>query len=819
MAQFYNFKGDYYGLTDEDIKQNTEMYGFNIYKKNEPEKQRFRVSAVLLSPSFILMLLAGILSFFGGGIGSGIVILLILAAYVYAEIYFGKKSDTRLDDIKETTSVKFRAIRNGKLELISKEQILPDEVIVIQAGERVPADAFIMESRDVTVDESIFTGSNKPVSKFSGAISKSELSPNFLYSGTVVLSGIAICTVSATGVDTKLFIKSAERPETHGYYTELEKTVRSIIPLCSAVAAVMAFISLVIWIITSGEVVTSALRGITLGLCFLPTGVSTIIRMYYTKGAADLVSAGAVVKSLRDIEKLNSLSVLCVEKEGAISKDHVEVKDVYTRSEELFYKVAALAFEQNTIVPNERALMVKAAFFDENIADVYNENKFIEKIPESTEAMGGALWEIGGSKLYCIRGIPEQILPLCRLNGNELFAAQKKCGEYYAAGCTVMAIACADAHQGDLDSTAGFSYTFIGFAAFSSPLRDSVSAAVKTCRRAGVRVVMLTEDNPSVAESTGKMIGLSDSKAVTGKMISESVKYGTELPLDADIYAKTTPEQKLYVIDRLKKNGEVVAMTGTRVTDADALELADVGITFLQHTAGSTYESADIIMSDDNFSAIADMIAAARQIHRNIKRSVSVIISVYASMLLLNILNIFGNAKLMLNPPLLALITMIIAPLLAVGYISCKSDMRSNMPPSEFVANRKLNYSFVGEAALIGILSGIAAVASYMFMYNGSNISFARSCALISLCACTAGFALIRPSTGKNLRAILHSGKTLLVCVGIVLLLPVLLVYIPLVNSAFGLVPIDLLALFICVITGVLPVILYYTIRHFVKFK
>ena len=578
----------------------------------------------------------------------------------------------------------------------------------------------------------------------------------------------------------------------------------------------LTIVSAVIKVISGGEIIPSALSGITLGLCFIPTGIGAVIRLYYTKGAMSLIKGGAVVKSLSDIEKLNSLSVLCVEKEGAISKNSLEVRGVYAKSEELLYKVAALACEPNTIDPAERALMVKATFFDDKIADVYTDNVFIEKVAEG-ESMNGAVWSVGGAKICCIKGIPEQILPMCRLNGDELFAAQKKYEDYYAKGCSVMAVACVDADNDDMDVTAGFSYTFVGFVAFSAPLRDSVSSAVKTCRRSGVRVVMLTEENPSVAESTGKMIGLSTSSVITGKQIEESVEYGTYLDFDADIYAKLTLEQKLYVIGKLKENGEVVAMTGTRTGDADALEAADVGITISQHSAGSAYEAADVIMNDDNFSTIADMIAAARQIHRNIKRAVSLMISGYVGLIVLIMINLFSDAHLMLTPAIIALVSMIFLPMAALGYVDCRADMRSVMPPSEFVAERKINYRFIGGAALFGALSGAVAIASYLLMYNGTNFESARSCALISYSFCSAAFAVLRHSDEEPFRAFSGAGTLAKAAVATFAFIPILLVYIPLVNTAFGFAAIDILALLISVATGILPAAAYYFARHFFK--
>lgn len=818
MAKFFDFDEDYFGLTAEEIEKKLSMYGMNTYTKAPRALTGFSYADVFLSPSVLLTFAAGVLCFFAAGIGMGLIVLLIDAVYACMEIYFRKTADERLDEIEETTAMRFRVIRSGKLELIEKEFIVPEDTIVVQAGERVPADAFILEARDLTVDEGIFTDSGVPVAKYVGAMAKGDIKPTFVYSGTMIVTGIAVCKVSATGVDTKYYQKYGEIPDRHPYYTDLEKVVRSVVPLCGAVAVILTGASIVIKLASGGEAVPAALSGMTLGLCFIPAGISSVIRLYYTKGAMSLIKGGAVVKSLSDIEKLNSLSVLCVEKEGAISKNSLEVRGVYARSEELLYKVAALACEPNTVDPAERALMVKATFFDDKIADVYTDNVFIEKLTDVGEAMSGSVWNVGGEKLCCVKGVPEQILPMCRLNGDALYSAQKKYEEYYSKGCSVMAVACVGADNEDMDVTAGFSYTFVGFVAFSAPLRDSVSSAVKTCRRSGVRVVMLTEENPGVAESTGKMIGLSASSVITGRQIEESVNYGTQLDFDADIYARLTPEQKLYVIGKLKENGEVVAMTGTRPCDADALEAADVGITISQHSAGSAYEAADVIMNDDNFSAIADMIAAARQVHRNIKRGVSLMISGYVGLIALIMINLFSDAPLMLTPAIIALVSMIFLPSAGLGYVGCRSDMRSVMPPSEFVAERKINFRFIGGAALFGALSGAVATASYL-LYNGTDFECARSCAFISYAFCSAAFAVLRHSEEEPFRAFLDSETLSKVSVAAFALAPIFLVYIPLVNKAFGFAQIEVLDLLISVAMGILPPAAYYFAKHFFKFK
>lgn len=819
MAQFFNFKGDYLGLTDEQISESRELYGQNVYTVTEKREEEFSPVSVIISPPVIMMFLAGVLSFFGMGIGTGIAVLLIDALYAAAEIYVGRESDKRLREIKQSTDIRFRVIRNGKMTLVKKEEILTDDILVVQKGERVPADAFIRESKELTVDEFALSGSHEIVAKNSGSAKKSALNESFVYSGTTIHSGIAICEVTAVGVDTKLYQKNGEQPESHPYYTKLETTVRSILPLCSGICCLVALVTLVLWLLTGGKLVFAALRAVTLGMCFFPCGLSTVIRLHYTKCASELLHNMALVKSPNDIEKLNSMTTLCVEKSGVIAKETMEVKGVYTDNEELLYNIAVLSCDRNTTDPAEQALLLKATFFDENIYEACEKNTVIERLPDGDETLDGALWDFGEAKLYCIKGTPERVFPLCRMRSEELFAAKKRLNEFYSQGCRVIALACADAEEGSTDSTAGFRYTFIGFVAFSAPLRDSVAAAIATCRRVGVRVVMFSDDNPSVAAATGRMIGLSGVEPATAAEVAAAMRGRGTLNLRSEVYAQLSEQQKLYVIDALKANGEVVAMTATRADDANLLEQADIGITMSQYTSGSAYESSDIIMNDDNFVSIANTIASARQTHRNIKRSVSAMLSGYLALLVMNLANIFAGEQLMLSPAVLALATMVLIPAAALMYFGSHSDMKEIMPPSDYVTSRRINLPFIAEAVLFGILSGAVAVASYMFMYSGSNSEFARACALVAMAFCTAAFGIIRIHRRNPLVDVAEGRFAGLISLAVMIVLPIALVYIPAVNTAFGLMAIDLLAMFISIATGIIPAIIYYVVRIMLKNK
>lgn len=815
MARFFNFEGDYFGLNDEELATNFELYGENIYEKPD-DVDYFSPLRIVLSPSAILMFVTGLISLFSSNLASGILILVLDAFFVGAQLYIRREAVKRLNAIGSSSSMKFRVIRSGTMSYVEKRFIVPDDILVIEAGEQVPADCMLLEARDVTVDECVLTNSSKPAPKYAGAISKSECNPSFFYSGTKLLTGIAVCKVRATGVDTKLYRKLIESKPERSHTTRLDKTVRMTVLYSSVVAAVLTLVLLIISLVTGAPFIDSTLHALSIGLCFIPAGISTVIRAYYLRGVSQLQASGGLVKSLDMIEKLNSLSVLCVEKEGAITRDRLSVREVYTTNEELLYMVSALACDTEPADDVERAIMIRASFFDENITDLYTQHKLLKRIREEN-GVSGALWKTGRSKLYCIKGAPESIIPLCRMNSDELHAVKLKQQAYYDAGWSVIAVACVEASGSTNDVTSGFRYVFCGFFAVSAPLRDTVAAAVKTCRRTGVKVVMLTEESAPVAESTGKLIGL-PGKTITGKMIADSIENGTPLDYDADIYAQVTPEQKLFIIDKIKRQGRVVAMTGTRVTDADTLELADIGLTIREHTQGSAYESADIIMNDENIGSIADMIAAARQIHRNVKRAVSIMISGYIALIMLVILNLFNSSALMLNPALVAVLTMVILPMVSLVFIRNGSDLKKNMPPSEFIIQNKINYRFILQTALFGVIIGVGAIASYFFMYNGRTIEFARSCALISYGISLALMTLMNFNPDSVTDSVKHIDRNSAIILASTALAPIVLVYLPFVNSVFGLESIDFVAMIISLLSGVVLPAVYVLVKRLAKF-
>lgn len=817
MAQFFDFRGDYYGLTSKDVEKRLFTYGANIYTKNV-KKDGFSYLKAVLSPSVIILLVAGILAFFGIGIAAGIVTILIDALYCAAEIYFKKSADKRLNELSGTFRMKMRVIRGGSVELVDKEYIVPEDLIVVQEGERVPADAFILESYDLTCDESLFTGSNIPAAKYSGGISSSEFKPTFVYAETTVLSGIAIAKVSATGVDTKYYQYCGELPERSPYYTGFERLIRSLIPISSAAALVITLLTLIIGLSGINGVVNTAISGLMLGLCFIPTGIESVIRYYYVGGCSELLKCGAVIKSYNDIEKLNSMSVLCVEKEGAISKNNLEVRDIYAPSEELLYKVAALACGPNSSNPAERALMGKASFSYDRFSEIYENCEFIEDLPDD-DTISGALWDVGGDRLYCIKGVPEQILPMCSLRGEHLISAQKRYQEYYEKGFSVMAFACVEANSEELDRTVGFSYTFVGFVAFSAPLRDSVSTAVRTCRAVGVRVVMLCEDSADSSAATAKMIGIPSDRVVTGSELekNENVDFG------ADIFADITSDQKRLIIKKLKADKTVVGMAGTRATDTEALKTADIGFTIAEHCSPSVREAADIVMNDDNFLSIAKALTSARQVHRNIKRGVSLIFAEYIAFLVIMIRDLIVDAQLMLNPPIMALFTMILIPVLAISYAGGKTDMSDPMPSSDFISHRKFNLRYLVFCSVVGVLTGIAAAVSYALMYGGEAVGIdqgiARSCGFVTFMFATSGFAFIRHSENNPFKAFIKSGLLSKISLLATVVLTFVFVYVPGVNGAFGLSAIDAFAVIISIVIGVLPPAAYFGIKYLFRIK
>ena len=787
MAQILNFKGDYKGLTRHEAEERLRMYGLN--DDRAAEEPPYSLKKAVLCPRFFLQAIAVILLFLAGQIVTGAVMLLLTVMLTAGDVIWQLKLHEKESTMKRLSGMKFRVVRDGELTLVRKEYLVPDDILVLQGGEKVPADAHLLETEELTVDESIFEGFDLPSEKKAGSDSKSFPKSSCVYKNTVVLSGALIARIFATGEDVS--VKREQNREDSFF----EKAIRKTTVIFYFAGGFATVLTALLCFLRAGEIsgyidVFSriVLPALSVGMCFIPAQADKLVRLFYLNGAAKLNRRHAMVKNVGTVEELSAITCVCVEKSGTITKNHIEVADVFTENQRFFINVCVLACEPVPAEPAEKAILLYATFGGADVKDLFS-NRRIATYPfsESTK-MAGNLWEINGQRLLCIKGSPEEVLALCSIDPNELHYIQQKKQSYTKQGRQVMAVAYAalGTEQKEPEKLSSLRYEYIGLVALENTTRDTVPYAVKSCLKSGVRVIMITGDNEETAAAIGKQIGLQSVETVTGSQLEKDPGVIGKLA-DVGIFARVTPEQRIRVVQMLRASGEIVAVVGTGSDDIALLEEADVGISVNNTATPAASESCDMLMSDDNFLAVADAVKESRQIHRNVKGALGLMLSAHTALALFVIVAVVTGGAVMFTPVLAVLLTCVMFPIAASMLMGNTSDMKSDFISSGFVGKGVINSSFLPKTLIMGGSLAVAVILFYLFTLS-LEAEIHRSIFLMMM---TVGVILEGFTLASQRRTFVSTvkekhGFSGMLQVGLLLLLSLILIFVPFLNSAFG---------------------------------
>jgi Ca2+-transporting ATPase len=854
-----NFKQEHKGLDSEKAQENLELYGYNSEKRrvdldNETPKM-IRFYSVFKSLRVYLMLAAVFVYFLNNSDNSAIkggLLLLLMFGICAFEIIIENICSKKLREVTNTSRVIVRVVRDGEIKLVRREEIVQDDLIILQGGETVPADAHILESNDVMVDESAFSDSDTPVKKQAGYDGKRELKQSCVYKRTKILSGLLIARVFATGPDTKI------RPEVlpkKAHYTELESFIGKISTLCTYAAAILLVIVTVIKLIAAGGTEPEVTEGmsaltylsgiflpsISFALCAIPVSLALIIRLYYVIGAAKLSYKYGDVKRLKGVETLNSVTAICVDKDVIVDADSTPIAAESGANKNMLARVAALSCNKSPVNSYERAISISAAFKHIDVKDLYENTLIKSYAPEAKDYnnIHGNLWEINGAKLLCVKGTPEKVLSFCNLPDGQLYPIQQKHSEYAKEGHYVQAVAFTqlkDEVETDEEGNVigvkpavipkalyDVEYTYLGLLAYSSSINENVPAAVKNCYRAGIKIYMLTSDNRETASAVAHKAGIREDGIV---------EYSGE---------------KLEVVQSLKEAGEVTAVFGGGVSGkrlvcscTSALELSDVGIalskyttpkkwdmdmqTMSELTTGSACEACDFVMdagaggsseiSACGFVKAIDAFMDARIMHRNIKRCISVAIATFIAVFLFGLVSLIAigdsGADYVLEAVFVSTLSVLVTVLLTFFYIENDSDSKSNLRSSTFVGRRDKRYSrnFLFGTLIQGMsLFAAAAIMFVAFRFNENyEAAHLRSIFFAVFMAGTLAMSWVGLSYDKPFYSSVTISKwktnPALILTAVLLLFVIMTVYLPFVNSAFGLTAINPLILIVSLIIG-----------------
>ncbi len=797
------------GLSSAEAAERLRVYGTNEIEEKKKESALRLLFEQFTSILVVVLIAAGLVSFAIGEIVDGSVILAIVVINGLLGFYQERKAENALEALRKMTSIKTTVIRDEKTVSMDSKLLVPGDIIRLEAGDKVPADCRILEQFNVKLDESVLTGESVPATKDTKALGDAVVPDriNMVFSGTNVVYGNCTAAVAETGMRTE-FGKIASKLQEKEEATPLQRRLAVLGKQLSFIIMAIAAVVFIAGSFHGIPLFEMFLVAVSLAVAAIPEGLPAIVTITLAIGLVRMSRKNAIVRRLPAVESLGSVTVICCDKTGTLTKNEMTVRKTYVDGEmtdfdnepgendslELLLTTGMLcnnATEQ-TGDPTEIALIKSARKYGLKGTDA----KRLSEIPfDSERKMMSVVYDVQGKKMFT-KGAVEEVLKRCnkihRKNFAELLtgAEKQKILEVNQALTKDALRVLAFAYKPVKDTSAKEDeLIFVGLQAMIDPPRAEVKESIAKCYTAGIKVVMITGDHRNTAEAIGKELGITG-KAITGEEL-EAMKDDEfeKIVEDIAIYARTSPDHKSRITETLRKKGHIVAMSGDGVNDAPAIKKADIGIAVGSGTE-VTKEAADMVLLDDNFSTIVGAIEEGRGIYDNIKKFVNYMLSANFGEILVIFTAIMVNLPLPLLPLQILWINITTdgLPALALGVEKPDKDIMRRKPrdPKEKILN-KATMTYI---LTIGLMLAVGVL--LLFISYLPDLERARTVAFTSI---TVGELFLAVNFRSHLRITqigLFSNPKLLLAIASSLALQLMVVYLPVFNVLFDTVPLGL---------------------------
>ena len=697
---------EFNGLTDKEVLLSKEKYGINQIEVKKKTPFILKILAIFKEPMFLLLIIAASVYFIVQEYGDGIMMLIFVLAISLIEFIQETKTDKALEELTKLSSLNVSVIRNHQLITIDSKDIVLGDIVVLEEGDRVPADGKILYAQSLGVNESSLTGESAIVYKNIKEDNKNHFKLNMCYSGTDIVNGMGVIEITAIGKNTQFGLIGESLDNIKKEKTPLEKQINKLVLICTIISVIVFLLTIIInylnhpELVLSERIVSSILAGITIAMATIPEEIPVVLTVFLAMGSWELTKEKTLTKNMKSIETIGAVNVLCTDKTGTLTKNKMVVQNIYSESE-TFLKTAYLACPKVAYDPMEIA--IKNYCIDNEVGDfpleITKEYAFT-----ATSKMMGQIWN---DSLLCVKGASESVLPLCNLTESELLNINAKILQYSQEGYRVLTIAKCDNLTEIPTNLTDAKLSFEGLIALYDPPRKGVKESLNKCYSAGIRVIMITGDNGETAKGIAKKIHLKNyEEVITGdeleKMSDDEL---FEKVKTVNIFARVFPYHKMRIVSALQKNHQVVAMTGDGINDSPALKKADVGIAMGERGTNVAKESADLILLDDNFNTIVKAIEKGRTIYKNIGKSISYIIAIHIPIALLSLFVPLFNLPTLLLPIHVLLLELLIDPTSSIIFQRIKptKDIMNEQPRNikEPIINFKKAIRSISQGLLI----------------------------------------------------------------------------------------------------------------------
>jgi Ca2+-transporting ATPase len=703
------------GLNEDEAARRLAIVGPNQIDPPRTRSVAQIALATIREPMFGLLLAASGLYLALGDLAEGLLLTLAAVATIVQVVFQEARSERALKALRDLAEPMVRLVRDGSERLAPSRSLVPGDIVLVGEGQRVPADAQLVDGELLTLDEAALTGESVPVQRAPGA----AIDPSgAIFAGTLIVSGQGVAEVTATGLRTAIGKIGAALATLEPSAAPLQKAIGRLVGWLGLAAGLFCLLVPIAYGLMRGDWLEAALAGITVAIAMIPEEFPMVLAVFLALGAWRLGRRNVLVRRGAVIETLGGATVLCVDKTGTLTENRMTVATLWAQgarsaptSSDAYplLTTASLACAARPVDPMDRALIALARpSSDARLERVW-------PLRTGRLAVVQAWRRTDQGLLLAAKGAPEAIFGLCRLTAEETAAIRAAIEGLAVEGLRVLAVAEAIDVVDLPDEPEAAGFIFRGLIGFSDPLRSDAADAVREARAAGVKVMMITGDYPATALNIARQAGLEvEAGVLTGDDIAQLDQTTLRARLTAvRVFARVRPEQKLALVEALKANGEIVAMTGDGVNDAPALEAAHIGIAMGRRGTDVAREAADLILLDDSLASIVGGVRLGRRIYDNLRRALTYVTAIHVPIAGLALAPVLLGAPPMLFPVQVVFLELVIDPVCSLvfeGEPSARDSMRR--PP------RSPRASLFGARQILhGVLQGALILAAVLALY------------------------------------------------------------------------------------------------------
>ncbi|OZA06003.1 MAG: ATPase [Methylophilaceae bacterium 17-44-8] len=688
------------GLTSTEAAQRLKTDGYNELPSTS-KRGFFRILLeVVKQPMFALLIGGGFIYLLLGDRLEALFLLVFACLSIAITIVQESRSEKVLEALRNLASPRANVIRDGNTQTIAGREVVMNDLLIVNEGDRVAADATLISSNDLLLDESLLTGESVAVRKLAQPAlannpskNKLTIAPNgedlpYIFAGSLVVRGKGLARVHATGALSEIGKIGRALSTIDGQQPHLQKQLHVLVRNFSIIGAIAGVFAVLLYGFLRDSWLEALLSGIALGMSLLPEEFPLVMAVFMAMGAWRISKARVLTRRASSIESLGATTVLCTDKTGTLTENKMSLVAIQTQNEaweesnnhavtsdlQKVLETAYLACAQQPTDPMDIAVHTLATTTLKNIAEI-DQFKLVRAygLRPDCFAVANVFNARDGVNQAYSKGALEAISALCHLSDDQFAAIQQQAEKLALNGIRVLGVAQATITATQLTSLPEtlneLPFEFVGLIGFADPLRSNVPNAVAECRTAGIRVIMITGDYPTTALAIGRQAGLDFEEVLTGDAIEKMTDDQLMASLKVtSIFARIRPNQKLRIVQLLKQNGEVVAMTGDGVNDAPAIKAADIGIAMGGRGTDVAREASSIVLLDDDFGSIVKTIRLGRRIYDNLRKAIEYIIAVHIPIAALAIMPLLFGMPLILTPIHIAFLEMIIDPACSIVF-------------------------------------------------------------------------------------------------------------------------------------------------------